>query len=73
MRDIDSFIKDKLKPIPTVKPKGWFTINELIERSGMARHCVRDRLSKGIDNKEIESMEIIQDGRKIKCYREAKK
>jgi hypothetical protein len=68
---IDAFIK-KLKPLPK-KPEGWYSVQELIEKSGMPRHMIRDRLKKGIDSKELESMECIHEGRKMNCYREKKK
>lgn len=67
---IDSFIKDKLKPLPTVKPKGWFTITELVKKTGMSRWSINDKLKKGVERKELEAMEIILDGRKMKCYKE---
>lgn len=72
MKDIDSFIKSKIKPIPTVKPNGWFTIKELKERSGMTREFIRVKINDGVRSKEIDVMEIILEGRKMKCYREKK-
>lgn len=69
---IEAFIKNKIKPLPREKPNGWFTINELIEKSGLNREFIRGKINEGLKSKEIESMEIVLNGRKMNCYREKK-
>ena len=62
-----NWIKDKFKPLQP-KPKGWFTLKEIMQISGNSRSVVQDRLEQMIKEGEIQVIECLENGHRMKAY-----
>jgi hypothetical protein len=50
------------------KPKGWYTAREIMEITGNSRSVVAVKLAEMVKNGEIEVIECLENGHRIKAY-----
>lgn len=62
-----NWIKEKFKPLPK-RPKGWVTQNEIQEMTGNSRSVVQKKLGEMIKAGEIQVMECLENGHRVKVY-----
>ena len=62
-----NWIKENFKPLP-VRPKGWVTQKEIQEMTGNSRSVVQKKLDEMIKAGEIQVMECLENGHRVKVY-----
>ena len=62
-----NWIKEKFKPLPK-RPKGWVTQKEIQEMTGNSRSVVQKKLDEMIKAGEIQFMECLENGHRVKVY-----
>lgn len=51
------------------KPKGWVTVNDIVQMTGNNRRTVSSRLLAMVKNNELEVMDCMENGKNAKCYK----
>lgn len=51
------------------KPKGWLSIADIVAQTGNNRKLIAQRLRNMVEAGELEVMECVENGRRIKCYK----
>ena len=62
-----NWIKENFKPLPA-RPKGWVTQKEIQEMTGNSRSVVQKKLDEMIKAGEIQFMECLENGHRVKVY-----
>lgn len=62
-----NWIKENFSPLPA-KPKGWFTVKEIQAITGNSRSVVWERLGQMIKAGEIQAMDCLENGHRVKAY-----
>jgi len=62
-----NWIKENFKPLPA-RPKGWVTQKEIQEMTGNSRSVVQKKLYEMIKAGEIQFMECLENGHRVKVY-----
>lgn len=63
-----NWVKEAFKPcVP--KPKGWLSIADIVAQTGNNRKLIAQRLRNMVEAGELEVMECVENGRRIKCYK----
>ena len=62
-----NWIKESFKPLPA-RPKGWVTQKEIQEMTGNSRSVVQKKLDEMIKAGEIQFMECLENGHRVKVY-----
>lgn len=54
------------------KPKGWKSISDIVEQTGINERTLRYRISNMMQNGELDVMSCLDKGKVTKCYKPKK-
>lgn len=63
-----NWVKEAFKPCGP-KPKGWVSISDIVKQTGNGRKLIAQRLRAMVESGELEAMECVENGHRVKCYK----
>ena len=67
----DEWVNQMFKLAPP-RPKGWFTIEEISQKTKTNRRTVAYRVAQYLLNGKLEIMDCMENGKRVKCYKKIK-
>lgn len=64
----DEWIDAMFKPLPP-KPDGWFTVNEVAEKTNSNARTIRGKIYEMTKRNELLVMDCLINGKVAKCYK----
>lgn len=67
----DEWVNEMFK-LPEQRPKGWFTVQEISEKTKTNKRTVAYRIAQYVLNGQLEVMECLENSKRAKCYKKKK-